>query len=133
MAFAERLTDADVGVAFDERHRARLLGLAGEINVGLVDDDEPLEGNVLEHGPDRRERDERPRRVTGRAEEDELDRRVGGDEGRELAGQKRERAFRKRVADESREGGHKRGSGRGQDEKVGREVTARDRDNESSQ
>jgi hypothetical protein len=84
--FAQGLRDDDIGVFFHERRRRVLLLRSSEIDVGLVDDDETLEVGILEDGNDVGDGDERSCRVAGRAEEDELDGRVGGERFVDLEG-----------------------------------------------
>lgn len=72
-AFAQCLHHAQIRVFLDEAGSAVCIYVVREINVCLVDDDNAGEALVLEQSTDGRYGDERARRVSGGAEEDETD------------------------------------------------------------
>lgn len=74
MPLAQRLTDNQISILFNQRHRARLLLLSSKIDIGLVDDDNAFERCVFEDLGDGRQGDGCACWVAWRAEEDELDR-----------------------------------------------------------
>lgn len=77
-ALGKSLRDEDVCVLVNKRACRVDALVAGKVNVGLVDEDDALERRVLKDRDDVLDRDERARRITGRAEKDDLDQRIGG-------------------------------------------------------
>jgi hypothetical protein len=69
--FAQRLHHAQIRIVFDQRHGRRVL--ASEIDVRLIDDDDPLEGLIVQQGTHGVEGYRSPSRVSGRAQKDEFD------------------------------------------------------------